>query len=76
MAPGELARRLSEESIFVWDGNFYAIGVTERLGLEGRGGLLRVGLVHYNTGAEVDRLLDVLASVTPHGFPKKGSTDE
>ncbi len=64
VAPKELARRLSEENIFVWDGNFYAIGVTERLGLESRGGLLRVGLVHYNTEAEVDHLLEVLASVT------------
>jgi len=72
VTPGDLARRLSEENIFVWDGNFYAIGVTERLGLEGRGGLLRVGLVHYNTDAEVDRLRDVLASVTPHGFAKIG----
>ena len=43
------------------DGNFYALSVTERLGLEGRGGLVRVGLAHYNTAEEVDALLGVLA---------------
>jgi len=58
--PQEIARRLGEESIFVWDGNFYALAVTERLGLEEGGGLLRVGLVHYNTAAEVERLLEAV----------------
>ena len=58
--PQEIARRLGEESIFVWDGNFYALAVTERLGLEERGGLLRVGLVHYNTAAEVERFLEAV----------------
>ncbi len=61
--PREIATRLGEESIFVWDGNFYALAVTERLGLEEQGGLLRVGLVHYNTAAEVDRFLDTLGRV-------------
>lgn len=65
LPPREIARRLSETNIFVWDGNFYALAVTERLGLEGRGGLLRVGLAHYNTAEEVDLLLDVLADM-PH----------
>jgi cysteine desulfurase family protein (TIGR01976 family) len=63
LAPQEIARRLDEASIFVWAGNFYALAVTERLGLEGRGGLLRVGLAHYNTAEEVDRLLNVLADM-------------
>jgi cysteine desulfurase family protein (TIGR01976 family) len=58
--PGEVAQRLGEANIFVWNGNFYALAVTERLGLEGRGGLLRVGLAHYNTAEEVDTLLGVL----------------
>ncbi|MGB9722372.1 MAG: cysteine desulfurase-like protein [Chloroflexia bacterium] len=58
--PQEIARRLGEESIFVWDGNFYALAVTERLGLEEHGGLLRVGLVHYNTAEEVDRFLEAV----------------
>jgi cysteine desulfurase family protein (TIGR01976 family) len=66
LTPHQIARRLDEHNIFVWDGNFYALAVTERLGLEDRGGLLRVGLVHYNTGTEVDTLLGVLEDM-PHG---------
>ncbi len=57
MPPLEVARRLDEEGIFVWDGNYYAIAVTERLGLEDSGGMVRIGIVHYNTPAEVERLL-------------------
>jgi len=60
VSPREVARRLGEAGIYVWDGNFYALSVTERLGLENRGGLVRVGPVHYNTLAEVDRLLTTL----------------
>jgi len=63
LAPREIASRLAEANIFVWDGNFYALAVTERLGLEGRGGLLRVGLCHYNTAQEVETLLSVLRSM-------------
>lgn len=55
--PGELAAFLGDRGIFTWDGNFYALNFTERLGVEQHGGVLRVGLVHYNTAAEVDRLL-------------------
>ena len=58
--PRQIAERLAAENIYVWDGNFYALAVTERLGLESRGGLLRVGLAHYNTREEVDRLLEAL----------------
>jgi cysteine desulfurase family protein (TIGR01976 family) len=56
--PLEVAQHLGDESIFVWDGNFYALAVTERLGLEESGGLVRVGLAHYNTAQEVDRFLE------------------
>ncbi len=63
LPPREIARRLDESNIFAWDGNFYALPVTERLGLEERGGLLRVGLTHYNTAEEVDTLLGVLADM-------------
>jgi len=63
LAPNEIARRLDQANIFVWDGNFYALSVTERLGLEGTGGLVRVGLAHYNTAQEVDVLLGVLADM-------------
>ncbi len=63
LTPTEIARRLDQANVFVWDGNFYALAVTQRLGLEERGGLLRVGLVHYNTAEEVDLLLGHLAEL-------------
>jgi cysteine desulfurase family protein (TIGR01976 family) len=59
MTPDEAAARLGERGFAVWDGNYYALEVMERLGLEG--GAVRVGFMHYNTTAEVDRLLDALA---------------
>ncbi|HMI51949.1 MAG TPA: cysteine desulfurase-like protein [Candidatus Saccharimonadales bacterium] len=58
--PTEIAKFLGDRGIFTWDGNFYAINFTERLDLERLGGVLRVGLVHYNTAEEVDRLLAAL----------------
>jgi cysteine desulfurase family protein (TIGR01976 family) len=66
-SPEEVAQRLGEAGIYVWDGNFYALSVTERLGLEGRGGLVRVGPVHYNTLAEIDRLLRTLEEMRLSG---------
>jgi cysteine desulfurase family protein (TIGR01976 family) len=56
----EMAQHLAARGIFVWSGNMYALGLTERLGLERSGGLLRIGLVHYNTPEEIDRLLAAL----------------
>ncbi len=61
--PQEIAQRLGDEGIFVWDGNYYAISVTERLGVEEDGGMVRVGIVHYNTIEEVERLLAVLENL-------------
>jgi len=58
--PTEIAKFLGDRGIFAWDGNYYALNLTERLGVEKSGGLLRVGLVHYNTAEEVDRLLSAL----------------
>jgi selenocysteine lyase/cysteine desulfurase len=58
-SPKQLALALAEQGIFTWHGNFYALPLTEALGLEPNG-LLRIGLVHYNTADEVDRLLNVL----------------
>ena len=60
--PLELATKLGDQGIFTWDGNYYAINLTERLGVEQSGGFLRIGLVHYNTEEEVDRVLDGLRS--------------
>lgn len=62
--PRRVAEHLAGKGIFVWDGNYYALAVTERLGLEDKGGMVRVGLVHYNTEEEVDRLLKELNSLT------------
>ncbi|HIP88039.1 MAG TPA: aminotransferase class V-fold PLP-dependent enzyme, partial [Anaerolineales bacterium] len=62
-SPQEVAARLADEGIFVWDGNFYALAVTQRLGLEDKGGLVRVGLAHYNTAEEVDRFLEVMEGI-------------
>ncbi len=57
VAPDEVARRLGECGFAVWHGNYYALEVMKRLGLEDSGGAVRVGIVHYNTAEEVDRLL-------------------
>jgi cysteine desulfurase family protein (TIGR01976 family) len=59
--PRDLNRALAAEGIFAWDGNYYALEVMRSLGFESRGGLLRVGLAHYNTEDEIDRVLDVLS---------------
>lgn len=53
----EISQYLGEAGIFTWAGNFYALAVTSRLGIEDQGGLLRVGVAHYNTAEEVQRLL-------------------
>ncbi len=58
--PLEAATFLGERGIFTWDGNYYALNLTERLGVEKDGGLLRIGIVHYNTAEEVDRVLAAL----------------
>jgi cysteine desulfurase family protein (TIGR01976 family) len=58
--PHELATRLGERGMFTWDGNYYALNLTERLGVERDGGFLRIGFVHYNTEEEVDRLISAL----------------
>jgi cysteine desulfurase family protein (TIGR01976 family) len=61
--PLELATKLGERGFFTWDGNYYALNLTERLDVERDGGFLRIGLVHYNTAEEVDRLLAGLREI-------------
>ena len=61
--PNEAARRLGEKGIQVWDGDFYALRPVEALGLAERGGLIRTGIVMYNTRQEVDRLLEAIAGI-------------
>lgn len=58
--PTEIAKFLGDRGIFTWDGNFYAMNLSERLGVEAKGGVLRIGLVHYNTVEEVEGLLAAL----------------
>lgn len=61
--PEQLAQALAAENVFTWNGNFYALGLTEALGVEESGGLLRIGLVHYNTLDEIDQCLRVIEGV-------------
>ncbi len=61
--PAETAKALGERGIFVWDGHYYAIELMERLGLQETGGAVRIGFCHYNTPAEVDRVLEELAAL-------------
>jgi len=61
--PLQLATKLGERGFFTWDGNYYALNLTERLDVEKSGGFLRIGLVHYNTVEEVDRLLAALGEI-------------
>ena len=62
--PLELATKLGDRGFFTWDGNYYALNLTEHLDVEKSGGFLRIGLVHYNTADEVDRLLAALRQIT------------
>jgi cysteine desulfurase family protein (TIGR01976 family) len=59
-SPHQVAEQLDEANIYVWDGNYYALEVTERLGLEDSGGMVRVGPVHYNTVEEIRRFGEAL----------------
>jgi cysteine desulfurase family protein (TIGR01976 family) len=61
--PLALAAKLGDQGFFTWDGNYYALNLTERLDVEKSGGFLRIGLVHYNTIDEVDRLLSALQEI-------------
>jgi cysteine desulfurase family protein (TIGR01976 family) len=61
--PLELATKLGERGFCTWDGNYYALNVTEQLDVERTGGFLRIGLVHYNTAEEVERMLAALREI-------------
>lgn len=61
--PRALAMAMAQRGVFVWDGNYYALNLMERLGLEEHGGALRIGLAHYNTVEEVDRIVATLREV-------------
>jgi cysteine desulfurase family protein (TIGR01976 family) len=61
--PRAAAEALGRQGMFTWDGDFYAQALIERLGLSESGGVLRLGLVHYNTPPEVDRLLEGVEAI-------------
>lgn len=61
--PRLVAEKLAQEGIYVWDGNYYALNVTERLEVEDQGGMVRVGAAHYNTLEEVGRLKEALVKI-------------
>jgi len=63
IAPRAAAEALGRRGITAWDGDFYAQGLIERFGLAASGGVLRIGLTHYNTAAEIERLLGALAEI-------------
>jgi selenocysteine lyase/cysteine desulfurase len=58
----QLSERLAGEGIFTWAGNFYALPLTEALGLE-PDGMLRIGFLHYNTVEEVDKMIEALRAM-------------
>ena len=62
MSASALASELNEYGIYAWDGNYYALELTEQLGLE-PDGMVRLGLVHYNTAEEVTRLITALKEI-------------
>jgi selenocysteine lyase/cysteine desulfurase len=59
----DVAAALARAEVAVWDGNYYALELMQRLGLEDSGGAVRVGAVHYNTPAEIDAFLEGVASL-------------
>jgi selenocysteine lyase/cysteine desulfurase len=65
--PRQVAEELDEANIYVWDGNYYALEVTSRLGLEDSGGMVRVGPVHYNTQEEIRRFGEMLGKIAGNG---------
>ena len=62
-----IARRLGDEGIFAWDGDFYATTLVKRLGLAARGGLVRLGLAPYNTMDEINRTIAAVVKIASEG---------
>lgn len=65
--PDEVARSLAAQNIFVWSGHYYAVEVVKHLGLDKAGGMVRIGLAHYHTAAEVDRCLEAVEAAASQG---------
>lgn len=63
VSPYEMAKIFASENIFCWSGHFFAIEIVRRLGLEDKGGFLRVGFVHYNTIEEIEKFFAILEKI-------------
>ena len=74
--PDAVAAHLATHDLFAWSGHFYAVEVIRRLGLEEAGGLVRVGLCHYSTADEVDRLVAGLRELTARGSRQQAAGSE
>ena len=74
--PRAVARCLGDQGIFVWNGNYYALGLSERLGVERTGGMVRIGLAHYNTAGEVERVVEALSGLAKTGAAVSIATGE
>ena len=63
VTPRDAAAALGQQGIYAWDGHFYAQALIERLGVAEDGGVLRLGIAHYTTVDEIDRLLEALKAI-------------
>jgi cysteine desulfurase family protein (TIGR01976 family) len=63
ITPRQVCEQLAQRGILGWDGNYYALGIMDRLGLEGRGGATRLGFLRYTSEEEVDRTLEALGEI-------------
>lgn len=74
--PRQLAEELGRRGYNLWDGNYYALALMQRLGLEETGGALRIGMAHYNTSDEINSLLEDLEEVLKEGSPGVSAREE
>ena len=68
--PRDMAEALAASGIYAWDGDFYATTLVEDMGLAASGGVVRLGMVHYTTFEEVDRLLAALRALADRGVER------
>jgi len=63
LAPREVSECLGKQHMCVWDGNFYAQGLCEQLGVMDKGGVVRIGCMHYNTIEELEKLFSAFEAL-------------
>ncbi|MCF6438615.1 cysteine desulfurase-like protein [Pseudoalteromonas luteoviolacea] len=63
LEPRKVSEFLGQHHVCVWDGNFYAQGLCEQLGVMDKGGVVRIGCMHYNTIEELDRLFELFTEL-------------